>query len=252
MSEIFTGLAETYQKYRPNYPNELFDYLAENGMNSKMSVVDIGAGTGIFTKQLLERKINVIGIEPNDDMRLKAAELRQYYPNLKLINASAEHTGLLEHSVDMIVSAQAFHWFDIGLFQKECNRILKPGGKVCIVWNHRDASNIVVKKNAQICKKYCPKFLGFSGGGTAYLEKVALFFNGNYEEKEFFYPISFTEKTFIGRNLSASYSLQQKDTHFQDFCKELRELFWSYAKNGILELPNKTKSYLGTIKVMEG
>lgn len=50
MSEIFTGLAEIYQKYRPNYPNELLDYLAENGMNSKISVVDIGAGTGIFTK----------------------------------------------------------------------------------------------------------------------------------------------------------------------------------------------------------
>ncbi len=91
-------------------------------------------------------------------MRLKAAELRQYYPNLKLKNASDEHTGLLEHSIDMVVSTQAFHWFDIGLFQKECNRILKPGGKVCIIWNHRNASNIVVQKMQKSVKNIAPSF----------------------------------------------------------------------------------------------
>ena len=69
-TENFTDKANIYAKYRPSYPNEYIEYLlSANELNENQIVADIGSGTGIFSCQLLESGLHVIGVEPNDDMR---------------------------------------------------------------------------------------------------------------------------------------------------------------------------------------
>ncbi len=109
----FTDKADIYAKYRPSYPNEYIDYLfSANQLNSDRIVADIGSGTGIFSHQLLERGLHVIGVEPNNDMRNVAEQSLNIHSRFISINATAENTTLKENSVDLVTVAQAFHWFD--------------------------------------------------------------------------------------------------------------------------------------------
>ena len=115
-----------YAKYRPSYPNEYIDYLLPaNQVKGNRIVADIGSGTGIFSRQLLESGLHVIGVEPNDDMRKMAEQSLKLYSRFQSIKATAENTTLKENSVDLVTVAQAFHWFDKEAFKIECQRILK-------------------------------------------------------------------------------------------------------------------------------
>lgn len=83
-TENFNDKAEVYEKYRPYYPNEYIDYLfTANQLKEDQIVADIGSGTGIFSRQLLEKGLNVIGIEPNDDMRNMAEQSLKQYSRFK-------------------------------------------------------------------------------------------------------------------------------------------------------------------------
>lgn len=125
-TENFTDKADIYAKYRPSYPNEYIEYLlSANELNENQIVADIGSGTGIFSRQLLDSGLHVIGVEPNDDMRKMAEQSLKRYPRFQSIKATAENTTLKENSVDLVTVAQAFHWFDKEAFKIECQRILK-------------------------------------------------------------------------------------------------------------------------------
>jgi len=137
-TEKFTGKAALYNKARLSYAKEFVDYLyGKIGFNSDCTVADIGSGTGIFTKHLLEKGSRVLAVEPNDDMRRYTKINLSHYTNLHTIKGTAENTTLEDESVDFITVAQAFHWFDMLNFRKECSRILKPKGKVILIWNSK-------------------------------------------------------------------------------------------------------------------
>lgn len=245
----FSGKAENYVKARPDYPNKLFDFLKLNyGINKKSVFADIGAGTGIFTKKLLEYGCSVFAVEPNSDMRkaLKAALGKNN--NLTIVEGSDKSTKLSDNSVDFVCAAQAFHWFDADLFKKECNRILKPDGFVILVWNTRKSDSKIVRCNAEVCKKYCPEFTGFSGGKQSSHEKTDQFFGGNYKLVKFQNDLEYDKDKFISRMLSASYSLTENDKNYSEYIKALNEFFNKYKSNdGILYLPNETLAYIGKI-----
>ena len=151
----FTSKADIYKKYRPTYPTELIDYLyAQAGFSKESIVADIGSGTGIFSRLLLERGNRVYCVEPNGDMRQTAEKDLSSFENFYTVGAPAENTGLLERSVDFVTAAQAFHWFDRQRFKSECRRILKDCGKVLLVWNIRDYECEVIKKDYAIREKY--------------------------------------------------------------------------------------------------
>jgi len=144
----FEGLGNIYAKYRPSYPQTLIEYLySDVGVNKESIIADIGSGTGIFSKQLLEAGNKVIAVEPNDDMRAVAEFDLGIFPNFTSLNAAAENITLDDNSVDFITVAQAFHWFDMLMFKKECNRILKENGKVIIVYNGLDSSTEIAKED---------------------------------------------------------------------------------------------------------
>jgi len=248
--ERFTGKAEIYRKYRSSYPDDLIAYLYSIiGFHKNSVIADIGSGTGIFSRLLLERGSLVHCVEPNDDMRRIAEDDLAGFPNFTSVQATAENTGLPNGSVDFVTVAQAFHWFDRPAFQSECQRILRKGGKVVLIWNIRNYESAVIKDDYLIREKYCvdAKGLGESGGPP---KDIAGFFSGQiYAEKTFNNDLLIHRETYIGMNLSRSYSPREdrEPDQYRGFVEELNGLFDAYQENGIIRFPQFTRSYSGEV-----
>src|SRR5262245_1886611 len=127
----FTGLADVYARCRPDYPDEALDFLIRHcGLGAGAVVVDVGSGTGISSRQLARRGLRVIGVEPNDEMRSRAAAepAPEGGPAPTYHEGRAEATGLPDGCADAVLAAQAFHWFEPDPTLAEFRRILKPHG----------------------------------------------------------------------------------------------------------------------------
>jgi SAM-dependent methyltransferase len=135
----FASAAEVYEESRPTYPQEAIDWLAsELELGPASTVVDLAAGTGKLTRLLVPTRAAVIAIEPVDEMR---EALRRTTPEADARPGTAEHTGLPDSSADAVTVAQAFHWFDAPKALAEIHRILRPDGRLALVWNIRDLAN---------------------------------------------------------------------------------------------------------------
>ncbi|MEM7553959.1 MAG: class I SAM-dependent methyltransferase [Cyanobacteria bacterium P01_A01_bin.84] len=144
----FTDKAGNYTKYRPFYPDAVIDKILE-GLTLPITAADIGAGTGISAGQLASRDVNVIAIEPNKAMR----EAAEKHPNVEWKEGSAEATNLPDASVDLITSFQAFHWFKPQPTLKEFHRILKPQGRLAIVFNNLNTDDEFTNKYSELISK---------------------------------------------------------------------------------------------------
>lgn len=246
-TDLFSGKAEVYEKSRPSYPVDLLDYLFERlSLVPGAQAADMGAGTGIFTRLLLERGLQVIVVEPNDDMRARAMMNLRKYPGFSAVKGIAEDSSLPEGGMDLVTAAQAFHWFDALRFSAECRRILKRNGHAVLVWNNRDSSSPLVKENAEICRRFCPAFKGFSGGMEEKTESLDLFFGKNgYEVRLFSNDLIFDREGFISRNMSSSYAPLEGTGEYGEFAKALNGLFDKYKTGDTVLMPNVTRSYLG-------
>ena len=130
--------ADTYVKGRPDYPPEVSIWLRDIlGLGPDKTVLDLGAGTGKFTPRLLETGATVIAVEPVPAM---LAKLSASLPQVRALAGTATAIPLPDACVDAVVCAQAFHWFASSGALDEILRVLKPGGKLGLVWNLRDAS----------------------------------------------------------------------------------------------------------------
>ena len=244
----FSNRAEDYTNGRPSYAQSFINMLYDElGFNENSVIADIGSGTGKLSKQLLEKGSKVFCVEPNDDMRRIAEKELSQFDKFISVNGTSSDTKLEDNSVDFITVAQAFHWFDADEFKKECKRILKDNGKVILIWNTRDLNSEFNKKSYSIYKKYCPEFKGYHGGMKDDDSRISDFFNGNCERISFENPLEFTKEKYIKRSLSASYSLKEGDKNFEQYLKELGNLFDSFAQNGIVLMKNNTVAYAGKI-----
>jgi len=250
-TEKFQGMASEYSEYRPTYPEQLYRFLYEELNISVQSVIaDIGAGTGKFSLPLLQKGSNVYCVEPNMDMKLKMDDNLGSFENYHGICAAAENTTLMSSSVDYLVCAQAFHWFDRLLIKKECERILKPKGLVALVWNTRDESDEFNQKHYRINKKYCPEFKGFSGGMNKNdPSQFGVFFkdcpcNNKIFENNLFYRSS---GAFIGKCLTGSYAPKNSTSNFKDYVEALIELYEQYSDENGLEVKNAAIIYWGRV-----
>jgi SAM-dependent methyltransferase len=132
----FSDRVDDYVRYRPSYPPGVVALLRERaGLSDSSVVADVGSGTGIFTRLLLDTGARVFAVEPNDAMRRAAEAAFQGRPNFTSVRGSAESTGLPGRSVSLVACAQAFHWFDGAAARAEFMRILEPGGWCALVWN---------------------------------------------------------------------------------------------------------------------
>ena len=244
----FNGIANEYTQSRPSYSAEFIECLFNKyGFSASSVVSDIGSGTGKFAKQLLDKGCSVICVEPNTDMRLVAEKELCEYPNFKSVAGSAENTMLPDNSVDFITTAQAFHWFDTKSFKAECYRIIKPGGKVFLIWNTRNAEALINQELYKVYSEYCPDFKGFSGGTKPHDDRIKYFFDNNYEYITYNNPLYFDREKFINRSLSGSYSLKKGDRNFDLYIEEIEKIFDEFETDGIVKIENQTVAYIGTL-----
>lgn len=242
--ERFSNRVENYVKYRPHYPPEILEvFRREMNLTEDSAVADVGSGTGISAKLFLENGSRVFGVEPNAAMRHAAEEYLRDFPNFKSVDGTAENTNLLDDSVDLVVAAQAFHWFDPERTRAEFKRILRENGYAALVWNERQLDTTAFLRDyEEILKKY----------GTDY-QKVR---HDNIDVKilEDFFQADFSAKTFLnaqtldfdgmkGRVLSSSYMPPETDPRFEPMAAELRRLFEKYAEQGKIQILYNTNIF---------
>lgn len=128
----FGSEAAAYERGRPSYPPETIDWLLPDGAQD---VLDLGAGTGKLTTRLVERGLDVIAVDPIPEM---LELLSNSLPDTPALLGTAEEIPLADNSVDAVLVAQAWHWFDPERAVKEVSRVLRPGGRLGLVWNTRD------------------------------------------------------------------------------------------------------------------
>jgi len=233
-------------KYRPSYPKAAIDLLeAECGLGEQSVTADLGSGTGILAKLLLERGYRVIGIEPNDDMRGAAERLLEGYPRFDSVSGRAEATTLASNSIDLITVAQAFHWFDRGRAREEFLRILRQNGWVALIWNVRQTDTTPFLRSYEaVLREHAPDY------GKATHQNI-----GCDDLRGFFSPSGYTTRAFEneprlnfeslkGRLLSSSYSPEPGHPDHDAMVRALRQAFERHEERGEVAIKYTTEVHL--------
>lgn len=246
--ERFSNRVENYVKHRPGYPSEVLDlFKSELGLTANSVVADIGSGTGISARQFLEFGCTVIGVEPNDAMRAAAENYLKDFPNFRSVKGTSDQTGLENGSVDLVVAAQAFHWFEPISTQKEFARIVKTGGWIVLIWNERQLDTTAfLREYEQFLLKFAKDYSKVRHENIDE-EKLSKFFDGGFRRATFRNSQVFDNKGLMGRVLSASYMPAETDPAFPAMSEELQRLFAKYAENGKIEVTYDTNVFYAQV-----
>ncbi|SES06165.1 Methyltransferase domain-containing protein [Actinokineospora terrae] len=129
----FGSNAVAYARHRPRYPDAAVEWV----VGDRTRVLDLAAGTGKLTETLLEFALEVTAVEPDDQMR---AELTRLLPDVPALKGTADHIPAPDASFDVVITGQAFHWFNTPEALTEITRVLRPGGVFGALWNYDDTS----------------------------------------------------------------------------------------------------------------
>lgn len=240
MNSEFDNKIKEYAIGRPPYPADILTVMKELDINKQSTIADIGAGTGILTHMLGGLECDILAIEPNEHMLEECKVYCKDVTNIKMIKAPAEETSLMEHSVDVITIAQAFHWFDKKRCKKEFRRILKENGSVVILWNDMQINSPLAMEYATLLNNYKVKTTAAISNFDPDEEKLN-FFEQEYTKVYYDNRHTVTEDSFIGGALSLSYTPSKLDLKYNDFVAELKRLFSKYQHNGSVTFHYKTE-----------
>jgi SAM-dependent methyltransferase len=240
----FTGLAALYARCRPGYPPAALDLIvARCGLGPRSLLVDVGCGTGISARLFAERGIPVLGVEPNAEMRAQAEAEPAGSPAPRYCEGRAEATGLPDSSADVVLAAQAFHWFDPGPTLAEFHRILKPDGWVALVWNERDESD-------PFTAEYGAAFRSVRGAAALEMSRgragepllvSPLFQDGS--RATFANSQELDEEGLLGRAFSASYAPRELQ-EVERFAAAMRAVFARHEQHGRVVVRYEAAVYL--------
>jgi len=246
-TERFTDRVDAYVKYRPGYPKEAIDYLyGPVGFGKESVVADVGAGTGIFSKLLLERGSRVVAVEPNAAMREAAVDALGDFPGYRAVDGTAEETGLADGSADRVVCAQSFHWFDRERAREEFRRILKPGGLTVLIWNTRLSSGTrFLEEYESLLRTYGTDYAEVSNKNISREALAEFYLRSPMSEARFANRQLFDFEGLAGRLLSSSYAPLPGHPNYDPMMEELRRLFDRNERDGRVAFEYETEIYWG-------
>ncbi|MCA1816809.1 MAG: class I SAM-dependent methyltransferase [Acidobacteria bacterium] len=244
----FNDRVENYAAHRPGYPPGVSDLLREElGLTKVSKVADVGSGTGFLSELLLGEGCEVTCVEPNDAMRAVAEANLKSYPNFRSVKGTAEATTLDAASFDFVTAAQAFHWFDPEGARREFRRILKPGGRVVLVWNMRRLdSSPFLRDYESLLREFGTDYAQVNCEQVSD-ERIAEFFGGEFGVKSFdnFQPVDFA--SLRGRLLSSSYVPLEGHPNHEPMLARLRRVFDEHQREGRVRIEYDAKVFYGRL-----
>lgn len=246
----FLGRAAVYSAARPTYPAALGEWLQSLGLLSGR-VADIGAGTGLFTRLLLEHGAQVDAVEPNPEMRAALLDNLQgatQAGQLAVHDGTSEQTGLADHSVQLVTAAQAAHWFEPVATVRELRRILTPAGRVLLVWN--DWRGVPEPFNAAYRDAITPFYA--DGDNPEQINRVPedeipQFMPGGFEKRVFDNPVPFTREKLYALAGSVSYLPAPSDPQYPKLMTALDHAFDAHQQQNSVRMTYRTHVFLGTV-----
>ncbi len=239
----FDLAAEAYERGRPGYPAEAIAYLRETlGLGPGRRIVDLGAGTGKFTRAMAGTGATVVPVDPTRAMRLV---LHRLDPGAPVLAAVSERLPLRTGSVDGVVAGQAFHWFASSGTVDEIVRVLRPGGGIGLVWNTRDESLPWTAKLGALINAHetgTPKYKG-TGWQRVFEGRPDL---TPLEHRAFVHAQRLDVETLVDRVLSVSFIALLSPAEREELAAEVRTLIATdpaTRDRPALELPYRTDVY---------
>jgi ubiquinone/menaquinone biosynthesis C-methylase UbiE len=242
----FSSAAVTYSRGRPDYPPQLLSWLRQTlQLAPGRKALDLGAGTGKFTRLLLQTGADIVAVEPIDAMR---AQLLQNIPDVAALAASAQSLPLADESLDVVVCAQAFHWFASPEALREIGRVLKAGGRLGLVWNVRDESVDWVAAITRIVTPYQGDTPRFQSGEWRRLFPSQLF--SELEETVVSYrQLGSAQQVIVDRAMSVSFIAALPDAKRAQVAASLNALIAARPElrdRASIEFPYLTRAYCST------
>ncbi len=234
--ERFAGAASGYARHRPSYPEALVDQvLAHSEVSRRDRVADVGCGTGILTRVLAARGLDVVGIDPNEDM---LAEARAGGGPAEYRRGEAEATGLGTASIALVTVAQAFHWFDAERALAEFHRVLRPDGRAAAIWNLRAHSPFMADYDALLLR-FSREYVVLETWNECLARLRVHPRVVSPRELEAPNVQRFDFEGLRGRAWSSSYVFRGVEDR-EGFDAGLREIFDAHARGGALEFPYRS------------
>lgn len=234
----FSDRVKDYVQFRPSYPRQVFEAMTR-GLPEELVAADVGAGTGISTHLLAPFCSKLYAIEPNRDMANAAIETL----HTQWIIAPAESTTLANSSVHLVLAAQAFHWFDQKRVLPEFHRILKPGGRLALLWNIRDPSDAVAAAYTNVIREHGNEHPAeMRDFDPTHITVTGLF--SKCGDMTFGNSQSLNEAGLLGRAFSASY-VPKEGPRAQAIAEQLRQVFARNKKaDGMVRMGYVTRLFL--------
>jgi SAM-dependent methyltransferase len=227
----FARVADAYEQARPGYPVEAVRWLAGE---KPCDVVDLGAGTGKLSRSLVMLGHRVVAVEPLPEM---LERLRAVVPDATAAVGAAESIPLPDEAADVVACAQAFHWFDQERALVEIARVLRPGGRVAIVWNIRDERIPWVVELSEVMVGRT----GIGRGVSGPIGQSGLY--GVVEHETFEHAHEVDRDTLRALVLSRSYCAVLSDEERAPILERVDALFDAHASGGALVLPYVTECF---------
>ena len=224
-----------YERARPGYPDDAVRWLAGD---EPCDVVDLGAGTGKLTRSLVAHGHRVTAVEPSPEM---LAQLRSAVPDASPLLGSAEFVPLPDESADVVTVAQAFHWFDQVVALREIARVLRPGGRIALVWNARDDTEAWV---AEFTDTVIARSTFRKGGvalAAASIDDSGLY--GPVERGTFAHVQSLGRSELLELVRSRSECAVLSEEERRPLLENADALFDAHAKDGMLSMPYVTECF---------
>ena len=248
LAESYHNKSVIYDSARPSYPLPAIEFIHNQlDLSSGFPVLDVGAGTGILTRQLASTGMLIVGVEPDVQMLAKARAGTEA-PNASFRHATAEQTGFASGSVSAVVCGQSFHWFDPGKTQSEFRRVLATENPVFLVWNirspdcdgfHRDYEQLLLNQ----FERY-EETLQID---QCLEDRLRQFFEGPYEERTFVNSQQLSASGLLERTMSCSYAMLVGTPEYDSASRALDALHQQYQQNDVVSMIYKTRVVYGRL-----